>query len=439
VTRLVLGDSEFAQLRGLLVAAAGLVVDDARRESLALSVAERLRATGTPSAVDYLQVVGGDADEQQRLVEEVTIQETHFFRNPPQMRALREHVLPELLRDAAAARRRLRVWSAGCATGEEAYSVAVLLRELAPAASEREVQVLGTDVSHRALEAAREARYGARALQLATPDQLARSFVLAPGGGHHVREQVRALVSLRHHNLVTDAPPYGPGEVDLVLCRNVTIYFGRETTRALVGRFARVLREGGYLLLGHSETLWQVSEDFRLVPLGSGDTAAFVYRRQGPPGGPPERRVARTDRRGVGPRTAPDRRSGAPGGAAAVRGALGRGDYGQAARLAADAVRAEPLRPDLHYLHGLALVDLGRDAEAAVVLRGAVYLAPGDGLAHFLLAGVLARLGDPGAARRVYAAAAHALVATPPDPTATELGGRRAEELARLCRRLADV
>ena len=90
-----------------------------------------------------------------------------------------------------------------------------------------------------------------------------------------VTEQVRRLVELQLHNLVTDPPPFGPGEVDLIVCRNVTIYFDRATTGALVGSFHDVLAEGGYLLLGHSETLWQVSDAFSLVPVGD----AFVYRR----------------------------------------------------------------------------------------------------------------------------------------------------------------
>jgi chemotaxis protein methyltransferase CheR len=136
---------------------------------------------------------------------------------------------------------------------------------------------MATDVSERALEAARSGTYGARAVQLASADELARFFVARPDGRYAVRPEVRELVEFRHHNLVTEPPPFGAGErLDLVLCRNVTIYFSRETTRELVSRLHGVLRDGGYLFLGHAETLWQVSDEFRLVALGSGDGAAFV-------------------------------------------------------------------------------------------------------------------------------------------------------------------
>ena len=172
----------------------------------------------------------------------------------------------------------------------------MILRELMPSTAGWDVKVVATDISEPALEAAREGRYGARAVQMATPEELARFFQPAPGGGgHEVRPEVRELVEFRHHNLVTEPVPFAPDErVDLILCRNVTIYFGRQTTRALMERLHRCLRDGGYLFLGHSETLWQVSEQFHLVSLGTGDEAAFVYRRHDSKG---ERRAVLPDRR----------------------------------------------------------------------------------------------------------------------------------------------
>ncbi len=479
-----LTDDQFEELRGLLGRLAGLVFEPSRRDSVGYCVAERLRATGVPDVDAYLALLT-DAEERQRLLDEVTIQETHFFRNPPQVRALRQHVLPGLIR-AAADTRRLRIWSAGCSTGEEPYTIAMLLRELLPSgAAGWDVRVLGTDVSQRALAAARSARYGPRAVQMATPDDLARHFRPGPDGGVEVRPEVRDLVQLRHHNLVTEPVPFGPGELDLVLCRNVTIYFGKDTTRGLMSRLHTSLRDGGYLFLGHSETLWQVSEDFRLVPLGSGDSAAFVYRRLD---GPPDRRAVLPDRRtGDDPLTTAERRTGprrlpadavprpralspgarpdhvptpparagrlsppprtvpdAPGvrllgsSAAAVpqvRAALADGRYAEAADLAAQLAAADPLLAVSHYLRGLALVSLGDDAGALVALRKAVYADPAAGLAHFLLGSTLERCGDRAAARREYAAAAATLTAR--DAAAPELGGRSLADLVALCRRLA--
>jgi chemotaxis protein methyltransferase CheR len=442
--RVVLSDGEFAQLRSLLARLAGLVFDESRRDSIAFCIAERLRATRTPDVASYLPLLSSAA-ERQELLNEVTIQETHFFRNPPQIRALRKHVVPELLRTAETTGRRVRIWSAGCSTGEEAYTVAMLLRELLPTTAGWDVKVVATDVSERALAAARSGRYGPRAVQMASPDDLARFFV-HEGSQWVVRPEVRELVEFRHHNLVTEPVPFDV-PLDLVLCRNVTIYFSRQTTRDLMKRLHTGLRNGGYLFLGHSETLWQVSEDFRLVPLGSGEDAAFVYRRLDE--GPGERRAILPDRRTLDEPAAPERRVAArrtpppvavPAARPAasvptVRGALAEGRYDEAAEAAGLLVEAAPLEAAGFYLRGLARVNAGRDADALVDLRKAVYLDPGNGLAHFLLAGTLARLGDAPAAAREYAAAAATL--RPTDASVPELGGRGVEELAAMCRRLA--
>ena len=449
--RVVLSDEEFAELRTLLARLAGLVFDESRRDSVAFCIAERLRVTGAPDVASYLPLLQSQA-ERQELLNEVTIQETHFFRNPPQIRALRKYVVPELLRHAESNGRRLRVWSAGCSTGEEPYTIAMLLRELLPTTGGWDVKVIATDVSARALEAARVGRYGERAVQMATPEDLARFFQDGPRGTHEVRPEVKELVEFRHHNLVTEPVPFGIDErVDLVLCRNVTIYFSRDTTRALMKRLHTCLRDGGYLFLGHSETLWQVSEDFRLVPLGSGEDAAFVYRRLDE--GPGERRTVLPDRRTADPPTPPkperritSRRTPPPVAVPpartsvsvpTVRGALAEGRYEEAEQSAAALIAAQPLDPMGFYLRGLALVNQGRDSDAVVDLRKAVYLDPGAGLAHFLLAGTLARLDDRAAAAREYRAAADTLGKRPGDGTAPELGGRSVQELAALCLRLS--
>jgi chemotaxis protein methyltransferase CheR len=461
--RVPLTDEEFAAVARLLHDSAGLAFDESRRESLAYCVNERMRACGCADVASYLALVSAadGAVERQQLLDVVTIPETHFFRNPPQIRALRAHVLPELLRQASTTRR-LRIWSAGCSTGEEPYTVAMLLRELLPLTSGWDIKVIATDISTRALLSAESARYAERAFVMTDPLDLQRFFYLdADSGAYVVRDEVRELVEFRHHNLVADAPPFEPGELDLVLCRNVTIYFDRTTTKQLMQRLHSCLRPGGYLFLGHAETLWQISEDFSLVSLGD----AFVYRRAEPGA---ERRAVLPDRRTEDePRpTRADRRRGpvdrrlvapAPAPAVApppppaetvvesedrdplvaVRTAVAQGRYDEAADLAAEVVTATPLRSEAHYLHGLALGNLGRDEQALVVLRKAVYLDPEDGFAHFLLGGALERTGEHLAAARSYRAAASTLGRRPFDAVAPELGGRSVAELAALCHQLA--
>jgi chemotaxis protein methyltransferase CheR len=477
-------DEEFDLVRRILEQAAGLAHDETRRESLNFSVLSRVEATRSQSVAAYLALVSSatGGEERQRLVDEVTIQETHFFRNPPQIRALRQHVLPELIRRAATLDRPVNIWSAGCSTGEEPYSVAMLIRELLPMATREHVRILGTDVSTSALRIAEQARYGARAVQMAEPVDLARWFTHV-AESYVVRDDVRDLVELRLHNLVTEAPPFEPGEVDLVLCRNVTIYFNRATTKELMGRFHTALRDGGYLFLGHSETLWQMSDAFTLVPLGD----AFVYRRDDQPERRavlPERRTEegdapvllrerrnrgdrrRGDQAGSGrvvklpqgealpagwpqvPKNAGRRRtdipeqrgdagSGAADHVAAARKALAAGRYADAVVAAGRAARADSLLVEPHLIAGEALVNMGRDADAVKELRQAVYLKADCAPAHLLLAGALDRLGEPAAAGRAYRAAAATVRSLPGDLVSAFFGGRDASELVELCIRLA--
>jgi chemotaxis protein methyltransferase CheR len=492
-----LTDEEFDTLRRLLEKSAGLVHDESRRDSLTFAVAGRMEAIGATSVAVYLAMLSGPggAPERQQLIDVVTIQETHFFRNPPQIRALRQHVLPELIRRSTALNRPLTIWSAGCSTGEEPYSLAMLVRELMPMATREHVRIVGSDVSATALSFADAGRYGPRAVQMADPIDLGRWFDV-DHGSYSVKDDVRELVDLQLHNLITEAPPFDSGEVDLLLCRNVTIYFNRTTTKALMSRFHTALGDGGYLFLGHSETLWQMSEAFTLVPLGD----AFVYRRDDGPQGRatlpdrrteagdapillPERR-GRTERRrdlpetpsvrvqtapSVPPQRAPrpseparqdvatsaahrppDRRA-APRSAAAAaasganaqqlvttaREALAQGRYSDAVGAAGRAAKADPMLVDPHLIGGEALVNLGRDADAIRELRQAVYLQPDSASALLLLAGALDRQGEPAAAGRAYRSAAATVGDLPPDEVSAFFGGRSAAELVALCLRLA--
>jgi chemotaxis protein methyltransferase CheR len=467
-----LTDEEFDTLRTVLEKSAGLVHDESRRDSLTFAVAGRMERIGASSPAVYLAMLSGPggAPERQQLIDVVTIQETHFFRNPPQIRALRQHVLPELIRRSTALNRPLTIWSAGCSTGEEPYSLAMLVRELMPMATREHVRIVGSDVSSTALAFADAGRYGARAVQMADPIDLGRWFDIDQGS-YAVKDDVRELVDLRLHNLITEAPPFESGEVDLLLCRNVTIYFNRTTTKALMSRFHTALGDGGYLFLGHSETLWQMSEAFTLVPLGD----AFVYRRDDGPQGRvtlpdrrteagdapillPERR-GRTERRRDLPETQPvppqrvpplparamrePVRAVAASGTnaqelvATAREALAHGRYSDAVGAAGRAAKADPMLVDPHLIGGEALVNLGRDADAIRELRQAVYLQPDSASALLLLAGALDRQGEPAAAGRAYRSAAATVGDLPPEEVSAFFGGRSAAELVALCLRLA--
>jgi chemotaxis protein methyltransferase CheR len=485
--KLDLTDADFARLARFLHDTAGLVFDDTRRDSLGYALGERLPRTPFSEVTPYLDHVmsAEGAEERQQLIDEVTIPETFFFRNPPQIRALGRQVLPELLRTHSDSKR-LVIWSAGCSSGEEPYTVAMLLLEMIPDIREWDVRIIATDVSQRALTAARRGRYGQRSVQLADAERVGRFFDL-DNGDYVVKPEVRALVTFRLHNLVTDPSPFLTREVDLVLCRNVTIYFDRDTTRSLMDRFHRSLDDGGYLFLGHAETLWQITDAFRLVTLGD----AFVYRRIDPP--KVERRIGLGALKAFGwrsgspqhtaePAPAPTVTSPAPAAvvgpvdvpAQAVPGGrpapasprlhthvrepapapvqpvfdylpslqlvhqeLKAGRYLLAAEMAESLAAREPLLAEAHYLRGMALCNQGRDRDALDPLRKAVFLDSNSGFAHFLLAGALSRLGESSAAAVSYRAAAETLGRRAGDAVAAELGGRSIAELVVLCRSLA--
>jgi chemotaxis protein methyltransferase CheR len=456
-----LTDAEYTALAGFLARQAGLVFDQSRRPTLAGVAADRLAATGAVDLGAYLARISSPAgaDERQHLLDAVTIPETHFFRNPPQMQSLRRRILPELMRRALTRGRPLTVWSAGCSTGEEPYSLAMLVAEVAeslPVAPE--VRIVATDLSSNAVDATRAGCYRGRSLALVEKPALSRWFTPHGDGSFSVVPRIRDMVDVRLHNLVTDEPPFDHGEVDLVVCRNVTIYFSRETMRDLVGRFHSVLGAGGYLLVGHAETLWQVTDTFTLVTLGD----AFAYRKDLPAVAveavpEPVSTVVHIPRRAV--RRSPDQRARVswpeapprqprpddfvpdPDQAtdllAQARVALEQTRYAEASRLAAAAAAASPFEVDAYLVEGRARTTVGDDEGALVALRKAVYLAPHAGHARFQLAGALSRCGELAAAAREYRAAAAALPGTPKEDLVDLLDGCEVEQAVALCRHLA--
>lgn len=462
MTTHVVSDAEYSMVTDALVRMAGLVFDVSRRSAISAILHERIDKTGHSSIGSYLGFVEstGGAVERQQLLDAVTIQETHFFRNLPQIEALRKDVLPELIRRTRSSGRPLTIWSAGCSTGEEPYTLAMLLVQLFEEDAPLPVKIIATDVSEAALDVARAGVYSGRTIQLAEPGAVDRWFDARSDGSYSVAQQVRDLVEFRLQNLVTDAPPLSTGEADLIVCRNVTIYFGRETTTRLVRGFHRLLTMGGYLLLGHAETLWQISEDFSLLPVGE----AFVYRKDAvpangrrpapvrPPAPAPHlsqpRRVMREVLRvpGLRPKRPPETRQ--PSLAAPelpspledlvkAREALRAGQYAEAASLAERATAAHPMLVEGYILEGRALSNQGDDDGAIVALRKAVFLDPAAAHAHFLLATTLARVGDPGGAALSFASAAQTLPAASPETLSELLDGRAVSDLVDLCQQLA--
>jgi chemotaxis protein methyltransferase CheR len=457
-----LTQADFALLREYLRRTAGLEFDEGRRAGLAGIMHERLAITGQPDVIHYLdwltQLASGP--ERQRLLDAVTIQETHFHRARPQIEALRQQILPDVLERAAREGREAVVWSAGCSTGEEPFTLAMLMLEVAGRmASPPKMRVTGTDVSTAALQVALAATYSGRTIDLAEPDAVSRWLVREPDGTYIVKDDVRLLVQFRHQNLVTDPPPFAPGSVDLIVCRHVSIYFSRDTTRALVGRFRDVLSPDGWLLMGPAESLWQVSDAFVLEAVGE----AFAYRAAADRARAKSTRTPSSPARAAArrPATALPRSPAASGRATphprpatkptparnviaalptieAVQAAFDNGAYDQAAQLATDLLAVDAVSSAAYLLLGHARLNQGDNAGAVEPLQRAVFLDPRAGHAHFLLAVALSSVGRHKQAAPAYRAAATTLPGVPPETVRRMLDGRRVQELVQLCRRLAD-
>ena len=474
-----LTQDDFVLLRDYLRRTAGLEFDEGRRAGLAMIMHERLAVNGQTRVGAYVDWLSRpeSGPERQRLLDAVTIQETHFHRARPQIEALRRQILPDILASAAREGRDAVVWSAGCSTGEEPFTLAMLMLEVAekmPAPPR--MRVIGTDVSTAALQVALAATYSGRTIDLAEPDAVNRWLVREPDGTYVVKDEVRLLVQFRHQNLVTDPPPFEPDSVDLVVCRHVSIYFSRDTTKSLVGRFRDVLAPQGWLLMGPAESLWQVSDAFTLEAVGE----AFAYRpARDVPVAPATRTqpaATRAEAGGLLPRQRPATGSAAarPGPATprtavptrpavdqpaqpsqpargptaepvaaaatveAAQAAFDSGAYVQAAQLASDVLAVDAVNSAAYLLLGHARLNQGDNAGAVEPLQRAVFLDPLAGHAHFLLAVALSSIGRRKQAAPAYRAAATTLPGVPQETVRRMLDGRRVQELVQLCRRLAD-
>jgi chemotaxis protein methyltransferase CheR len=260
-----LGRAQFERIRKLIYDVCGLTLPPGKESLVQTRLSRRLRALGFAGYDEYLAHLALDHDgsELSHLVDALTTNKTSFFRDAAHFTYLRDALLP------AHRAGRLRIWSAGCSSGEEPYSVAILLHEAWPDIALRDVRVLATDVSTAMLRLAREAVYGEEALRDVPVPLRVRYFTAIPGSGpaagrrYRVNDQVRALVRLARLNLMADWPVRGP--FDAIFCRNVMIYFDRPTRERLVQRFLKLLGPGGHLFVGLSESLTSLEHGLRYV------------------------------------------------------------------------------------------------------------------------------------------------------------------------------
>jgi chemotaxis protein methyltransferase CheR len=267
----------FRLLRDLIYSYCGLFFADDASFLVQRRLAPRVDALSLADFTDYYRFLRSTSPELRRaeleeIVERVTTNETYFFRENYQLDAFRLEVLPELYQRRPRGRR-LAIWSAGCSSGEEAYTAAMLIQETG-LFSDWEVRVFGSDISRRVLAIARKGIYG-RASFRATEARLQRRYFRESDGKHQVRDEVRQMVSFGQINLFDEPQAMLVGDIDVIFCRNVLIYFDQASRKKVIDTLYKKLVKGGYLLLGHSESLINVTTAFELCHLKND----MVYRK----------------------------------------------------------------------------------------------------------------------------------------------------------------
>ncbi len=277
-----MGEEDLSRFQTYLTMRSGLHFDQRNLRLLESGMHRRMRAVSARDYRDYLtylQQFGESRQELKKLLGLLTIGETYFFRYLAHYEALRREIIPQLM-ERNRHSRTLRIWSAGCSTGEEPYSLAMLLLYHFPQLAGWHLHILATDINQQALVKAEQGRYGPRALRLTEP-ALIEKYFRREGTEFVLGDQIRRHVAFRHLNLHTGTYPdaqNGTENLDIIFCRNVMIYFRPATSRKVVERFSRCLRDGGYLFLGHAETLLNLSADFERVTAQGG----FFYRLGAP-------------------------------------------------------------------------------------------------------------------------------------------------------------
>jgi chemotaxis protein methyltransferase CheR len=270
-----LTESELDEIRALMEQRSAILFDSSRQRFFSTRVREFLDEKGLSSGTDLLRQVRGSSIEYESLLERLLTQETSFFRYPAVYEALEKKILPEVQeRKFWESPRTLRIWSAGCSTGEEPYSIAITLCESLKFAEAWEIEILATDISRRALRHAERGVYSKRSLQDVSLGQVENYFTPTKHG-YQVRPRIRRMISFAQLNL---AEAVYVGKFDCIFCMNVLMYFSGDRRFAILRRFFDALEPGGYFLLGHSETLSNVPMKFESIVLGD----CRIYRKPVP-------------------------------------------------------------------------------------------------------------------------------------------------------------
>lgn len=277
---LKISDSEFSSLRDYIYAQCGIYIADNRKYLLENRLVNRLKKLSLKDFGEYyyyLQYDSGKAQELNKLFEVITTNETSFYRNPPQLKVFQENILSEVIRKQREKNKKsLRIWSAGCSTGEEPYTLAMIISEvLAGEIPNWDIKITANDLSARVLDSARKGIYSDYSLRT-TPPEIAERYFDNEGKVYKVKPDLKKLVSFGQINLKDKVQLKRVERSEIVFCRNVIIYFDDEMKKQVISAFYDNLLPGGYLIIGHSESLHNISRAFKPIHY----PGAIIYQKE---------------------------------------------------------------------------------------------------------------------------------------------------------------
>jgi chemotaxis protein methyltransferase CheR len=428
-------------LAGLVYKHSGLKLNNNREKDIEQVVSEIARLAGVDSLKDVCSVLDQLPTKHplwQLLLRRVTIGETYFFRHAAQFKALQQQILPALIQKRREANfKYLSIWSAGSATGEEIYSVAIILRELLPDIQDWTISLLGTDINQEFLETARQGRYRTHSFRSETRPDIQSRYFDQENNVFVLDDRIRQMVQFMPLNLVSDEyPTYQTRTMnqDIIICRNVTIYFDEATTRSIVKRFYLSLNDGGWLMIGHAEPLASTYQDYtvrnfpdttfyqKVVPDLSlawaetkplpnievkSETQPLQTKRFSQPKANKAPQVASQPKANKLPNPAPQ--SVTDINIQAVRAAVDKEDWDTAMSLISILESQTPMDSEVHYLRGLLLMHGGKLDAARQALRRSLYCEPSYALAHYTMGEIAVQEGDLAAAKRAWRLAERAV------------------------------
>jgi chemotaxis protein methyltransferase CheR len=478
----VVPDALWQRVSEFIAQHTGLDFPGERRSDLQRGLAAAAAEFGLADAAgcaDWLLSTSPTRPQWNIVASHLTIGETYFYREKNAFDALAEHVLPELIRRRRGREQRLRLWSAACSTGEEPYSLAILVRQLLPDWQDWTVTILATDINERFLQRAEAGIYGEWSFRESAAGFKERYFTATSNGRYAIAPQIRNCVSFAQLNLAQDyllAPAADAHGMDVIFCRNVLIYFTASHARKLAENLHRALADGGWLAVGPSECSQTLFSSFAAVNF----PGAILYRKckteeRGPPIWLPAadavaERVAAFDARPPSKSYAPQRDSESagkprpPAAAAAAqtppaaqippaaqtppassepaqipgpislqtRALANQGQHADALVSSERWIASDKMDSAAHYMHAMILQEMGERQAARDSLHRAVYLQPDFALAHFALGNLARAEARTAQANKHFANALHLLRICPPDALLPESDGMSAGRLAEI-------